>query len=76
MITRTTVLSDIPDSVYNDLPTDPEQVLLVDIETTGFDAVRSDLYLIGCCYHDGGVWKTDQFFAENKYEQAEILLAF
>lgn len=53
-----------------------EQVLFLDIETTGFTARSSCLYLIGCaCYRDGK-WQTIQWMAENYEQEQEILKAF
>ena len=34
-----------------------EQILFIDIETTGFTARTSKLYLVGCLYYDRG-WKS------------------
>ena len=34
----------------------PEQILFLDIETTGFTARSSYLYLIGCAYYQNGKW--------------------
>ena len=54
----------------------PENALFLDIETTGFTARSSSLYLIGCAYFEGGLWHTIQWMAENPSEQKEILEAF
>lgn len=51
-------------------------VLLFDIETTGFVAEKSILYLIGCAYYTDNSWISVQFFAEKKSDEAEILKAF
>ena len=53
-----------------------ENLLFFDIETTGFTARSSDLYLIGCAYKEGENWHIKQFFAENASEQADIIKAF
>ncbi len=52
------------------------EALFLDIETTGFTARSSFLYLIGCAYYDGVNWHTIQWMAENPSEQKEILDAF
>lgn len=52
------------------------EALFLDIETTGFTARSSALYLIGCAYHSEGSWHVRQWFAENPSEQADILNAF
>ena len=54
----------------------PEKALFLDIETTGFTARSSLLYLIGCAYYADGNWHTIQWFAENPSRQSEILEAF
>ena len=33
------------------------EVLFIDIETTGFTAARSQLYLIGCAFYQEGNWQ-------------------
>lgn len=49
------------------------EILFIDIETTGFTARTSKLYLIGCVYYEGDEFKTIQFFA-NKYEDEKRIL--
>lgn len=53
-----------------------ERVLFLDIETTGFTAKSSYLYLIGCAYHRAGKWRTIQWMAENYEQETDILKAF
>ena len=53
-----------------------EKVLFIDIETTGFTARSSNLYLIGCAYHAEDGWHVIQWMAENPSEQKDILVAF
>ncbi len=53
-----------------------EKILFLDIETTGFTAKNSYLYLIGAAYHFSGSWYIQQWFAENYEEEKEILEAF
>ena len=50
--------------------------IFFDIETTGFSAVRNDLYLIGCGYRDDKDFHIVQFFAENPKEQSAVLSEF
>ena len=54
----------------------PEELLFLDIETTGFTARSSYLYLIGCAYYEGGNWCTIQWLAENYVQEVDILKAF
>ena len=53
-----------------------EKILFVDIETTGFTAKSSCLYLIGTAYYTDGCWYVKQWFAENYEEEKEVLKAF
>ncbi|MDE7224436.1 MAG: ribonuclease H-like domain-containing protein, partial [Acetatifactor sp.] len=53
-----------------------EQILFLDIETTGFTARTSYLYLIGCAYYSEGSWYTRQWFAQSYVEEIQILTAF
>ncbi len=54
----------------------PEQILFLDIETTGFTARSSYLYLIGCAYYREDSWQLVQWFAEDYSQEADILTAF
>ena len=54
----------------------PEEILFLDIETTGFSSKASYLYLIGCAYYKTGLWHTIQWFAEKYEEEAEIIREF
>lgn len=53
-----------------------ERILFIDIETTGFTAKSSCLYLIGCAYYLAGKWRTIQWMAERCDQEAELLKAF
>ena len=53
-----------------------ERILFLDIETTGFTAKSSYLYLIGCAYHQAGKWRTIQWLAEDYGQESAILKAF
>ena len=53
-----------------------ERILFLDIETTGFTARSSYLYMIGCAYYESGKWHTIQWFAENYNQEASLLKAF
>lgn len=54
----------------------PEEILFLDIETTGFTAKSSNLYLIGCVFYENDQWNTIQWLAENYDEEVEVLRAF
>ena len=50
-----------------------EKLLFIDIETTGFTAKSSSLYLIGAAYHYNGCWRIKQWFARNYDEEKDLL---
>lgn len=53
-----------------------DQLLFVDIETTGFSAGSSSLYEIGCIRFENNIPKLIQFFAEDTTEEKEVLSSF
>lgn len=53
-----------------------DKLLFIDIETTGFSAKTSQLYLIGCLYHKNNEWNTVQFFAEEYTDEKELIEEF
>ncbi len=55
---------------------DLRDILFLDIETTGFLASSSSIYLIGCAYYNEGNWRIRQWFAQSPEEEAELLSAF
>ncbi len=56
---------------------DPSSALFFDIETTGFKAASSKLYLIGYgCRKEAGIWEITQMLAEKSSEERELLLRF
>ena len=54
----------------------PEKLLFFDIETTGFSAAGSSLYLIGAASVTGGTWHLTQWFADRADGEEEVLQAF
>ncbi|MBQ7065602.1 MAG: ribonuclease H-like domain-containing protein [Lachnospiraceae bacterium] len=52
------------------------KILFVDIETTGFSANSSYLYLIGCLCYEEGNWQLIQYLAEDYIEEPLILQEF
>lgn len=59
----------------SDLLTD-EKSLFFNIETTGFSPAHTQVYLIGCASRIGSKLILDQFFADSRDEEPEILHAF
>ena len=53
-----------------------EKLVFFDIETTGFVADKSFLYLIGCCYYKDNSWRLIQWFAETPTEEEQLLTNF
>lgn len=53
-----------------------ENCMFFDIETTGFSSSNSMIYLIGCLRRNGDTIFIDQFFAESRHDEKELLLAF
>lgn len=53
-----------------------EKILFLDIETTGFTAKGSNLYLIGAAYYREGCWRIQQWFAQKYEEEKSIMEAF
>ncbi len=52
------------------------KILFIDIETTGFTAQNSSLYLIGAAYYSGENWYIKQWFADYYEEERDVLEAF
>ncbi len=55
---------------------DPKDILFVDIETTGFTAKGSALYLIGCVWNNGKGYVITQFMADTYESEKDVLSAF
>lgn len=56
--------------------TDMNDCFLVDIETTGFSAELSKIYLIGCIYSDGNDFHLIQWLCEKNEDEYELLYKF
>lgn len=54
----------------------PEDIVAFDIETTGFTAETTQLYLIGCAYYNDGKWVITQWFNNDGISEREILIDF
>ena len=52
------------------------KALFVDIETTGFTAKNSHLYLIGAAFYQAGNWRIRQWFADRPEEESNLLTEF
>lgn len=76
MKTITTKFTDLTPGYDISLLADPEDVLFLDIETTGLTAKNSNLYLIGCVFYKDNIWQSVQWFAENYEDELAVLTAF
>ena len=54
----------------------PSTMFFLDIETTGFSAKYSEIYLIGGCYYKNGIWHMIQWFADSDHDEKELLNTF
>lgn len=53
-----------------------EDILFIDIETTGFLSSSSAIYLIGCAFYRENNWIIKQFFASDLEDESKILSSF
>ena len=53
-----------------------EDILFVDIETTGLSAAHASIYLMGCCFYKNGEWMIRQWLCEKEDEEKDLLEAF
>ena len=74
-IIKTKVSDPLPDYPMEKL-SDVKDILFFDIETTGFTARSSNVYMIGCLGIENGEWTASQFFAETYSDEKEIISEF
>ncbi|NLK28538.1 MAG: ribonuclease H-like domain-containing protein [Clostridiales bacterium] len=55
---------------------DRNKIVFFDIETTGFSAETTYLYLIGCIYYEDNAFHIIQWFSEGIHEEKELIRAF
>ena len=67
-------ISSIPYPLEQLAPID--DILFFDIETTGFTARSSSIYLIGCIYHTENGFELIQWFAEKYTDEKEVIESF
>lgn len=58
------------------LPSPSQEVLFLDIETTGLSPEQSIVYLIGCIYYKEKSWQLLQFFIDHPKKEANLLSSF
>ena len=66
----------IAESLHIALGCRPDEILFIDIETTGLSPKTADLYLIGGSYRQSSTWHLVQFMAESVDHEKEILINF
>lgn len=76
MITETTKIDNFIPAYPLERLGSPKQMLFLDIETTGFTAKSSTLYMIGCAYCEDDGMYIKQWMAETYEQEKEILYAF
>ena len=59
-----------------DVPAEPNEVLFLDIETTGISRANSTVYLIGCIYMQPEGWQMTQWFDDTGMDEKMILSSF
>lgn len=59
-----------------DVPAGPQEVLFLDIETTGISRSASSVYLIGCIYQQPEGWQMTQWFDDTGLDEKMILSSF
>lgn len=62
--------------LFYSFPCNQEELLFFDIETTGFSAKTSALYLIGGLYYKNNHWEMIQWFADDYESEKELLKCF
>ncbi|MBP1754477.1 MAG: hypothetical protein H6Q59_875 [Firmicutes bacterium] len=75
MLTRQFSLEQMPDYPF-DQDYDISKLVFFDIETTGFAADSTYLYLIGCAYYKDGSFQLIQWFCEDIREEAAVISSF
>ncbi|MCR5403201.1 MAG: ribonuclease H-like domain-containing protein [Butyrivibrio sp.] len=53
-----------------------DEILFIDIETTGLSPRDSEIYMIGAAYYSQGAWRISQFFADTQDQEKEVLIQF
>lgn len=63
-------------TVFFERNTHRSELLFFDIETTGFSAMNTVLYMIGCMYFKYGTWNVIQWFNDDDSSELDILEHF
>ncbi len=76
MLTHTQKLSNMKFHYPLEVIAPLSEIVFFDIETTGFSASTSALYLIGCAYYDKNSFHIIQWFAEDNEDEERLLIHF
>lgn len=76
MKTINKILNCNPENMQLIAGNNPEEILLFDIETTGFTSRIGMIYLIACIYQKAGRLHFIQWLCENKSEEKQLLESF
>lgn len=76
MIMKTKELTVPESNTIGDLLPKRTDILFFDIETTGFSAHSTNVYLIGCACYDGTAFQIRQWFSQSESDEKEILCQF
>lgn len=68
--------NDIANSLDKLLGCGLEEILFIDIETTGLSAKTAIVYMIGVSYYQGHTWHIAQLMAETPEHEKELLMGF
>lgn len=74
MYTNKVILTDYQTPFPLDIYAPLEQILFLDIETTGLSPVNSNLYMIGLAYYENNAWCIEQWMAQRLTEERELLM--
>ncbi len=72
------ITNDARDNIFMQLNTfyNPTDIIAFDIETTGFTAETTELYLIGCTYYKDDKWVITQWFNDDGISERSIIIDF
>lgn len=73
---NTTLSYPLQESIILEDSVSKEEIVFFDIETTGFSADSSYLYLIGCMYNTNDSWYLTQWLAEDIDDEKELIESF
>ncbi|MFP4698160.1 MAG: ribonuclease H-like domain-containing protein [Eubacteriales bacterium] len=77
MYTKTIILNNKDNiKILDKVNINSKDLLIFDIETTGFSRERSIIYLIGCIYSDSNSWYLKQWLCESLSDEKKVIQVF